>query len=80
MAPGSEVVGQDSLQRLPGGAERAHCWASYPLLLPSLARWSAWLQGSVGASVGGPCSKLAEGVVDSVGGAAADGGRCLSDG
>ncbi len=71
------MVGLGSLQRLPGGAERGHCWASSPLLLPSLGRWSAWPQGSVGASVGGPQSKPVEGAVD---GGAAAGGRCLSDG
>lgn len=34
----------------------------------------------MGASVGGPCSKLVEGVVDGGGGAAVDDGKCLSDG
>lgn len=76
MALVSEVVGLGSLQRLPGGAERGHCWASCPLLLPFLGRWSACPQGSVGASVGGLQSKLVVGVV---GGGAAAGGRCLSD-
>lgn len=54
------MVGLDSLQRLPGGAERGHCLASYPCA-----------QGSVEASVGGPQSKPVEGVVDC--GGAADG-------
>lgn len=74
------MVGQDSLQRFPGGAETVHCWVSYPLLLPSLVRWSAWPLGFVGASVGGPCSKIVEGVVDGGGGAAVDDGICLSGG
>lgn len=77
MAPGSEVIDLGSPQRLPGDAERGHCWASYPLLLPFLGRWSAWPQGSVGASGVGPQSKAVE---DEMGGGAAAGGRCLSDG
>ncbi len=71
------MVGLGTLQRLPGGAERGHCWASYPLPLPSVGRWSAWPQGSVGASVEGQHSNSVEDEVDC---AAAAGGKCLSDG
>lgn len=77
MALGSEAVGLGSLQKLPGGAVREHCWVSSPWLLPSLVRWSARPQGSVVASDWGPQSKNVEGAVD---GGAAGGGRCLSDG
>lgn len=74
------MVGQDSLQKFQGVAERVHCWAFYPSSLPFLVRWSAWRQGSVGPSGGGPHSRLVEGVVGGGGGADADGGECLSDG
>lgn len=76
MALVSEVVGLGSLQRLPAGVERGHCWASFPLLLPFLGRWFACPQELVGASTGDPQSKSAEGA----GGGAAVGGRHLNDG
>lgn len=76
MAPGSEVVGLGSLQRLPGDAERGHCWASYQLR-PSVVRWYAWPQGAVGASFGDPQPNPVAGAAD--GGVAAE-GKCLSDG
>lgn len=71
------MVGLGTLLRLPGGAERGHYWVSYPLPLPSVERWSAWPQGSVGASAEGPHLKPVEDVADC---GAVDGGRCLSDG
>lgn len=77
-APENEAADQDSLRSSQEVAERVHCWAFYPLLLPFLGQWCAWRLGFAGSSTGGPCSKLAVRAVDDDD-AAADGGRCQSD-